>query len=64
MCAFCRKGWHERYPVESTFNNRTYMELGVEWDEGRDMLEFGIIGGGVRAVQGTLLPDVRRGIEG
>ena len=48
MCAFCKRGWHERYPVESTIEGRSYMELGVEWAEGRDMLTFGTIGGGSR----------------
>lgn len=63
MCAFCKRGWYECYPVESTIEGRSYMELGVEWAEGRDMLTFGTIGG-VRAFPRAILPDVRTEAEG
>lgn len=64
MCAFCKRGWHERYPVESTIEGRSYMELGVEWAEGRDMLTFGTIGGGFARFRVRFCPMCGHGLRG
>lgn len=46
MCAFCKRGWHERYPVESTLGGKASMELSTQWDAGRDVLAFNVYGSG------------------
>ena len=46
MCAFCRKGWRERYPSKSTLGGKASMELSTQWDAGRDVLVFNVYGSG------------------